>query len=151
MSSALAPPNGAKLWERQFWATGRTMCQSKTSVAANTPAGDAKHIVAIFSSNDAICLDPDGNLLWFRGLGRDYPNASDSLGMASSLLIAGGVAMAQVESQSDGFTVGLDLDTGVNRWKLERPHEPNWTSPILLSSGGSGTGTAPVPFRSCGD
>jgi outer membrane protein assembly factor BamB len=107
------------------------------SVAANTPASDGKRVVAIFSSNDAVCLDLDGNLLWFRGLGRDYPNASDSLGMASSPLIAGGVAVAQVESQSDGFTVGLDLETGVNRWKIERPHDPNWTSPTLLKSGGS--------------
>jgi len=129
--------NGAKLWERQFWATGRTVCQSKMSVAANTPAGDSKRIVAIFSSNDAVCLDLDGNLIWFRGLGRDYPNASDSLGMASSPVLAGGVAVADVESQSDGFIVGLDLDTGVNRWKIERPHKENWTSPTLLKSGGS--------------
>ena len=133
----LSASSGAKLWERQFWATGRTVCQSKTCVAANSPAADDKRIVAIFSSNDAVCLDHDGNLIWFRGLGRDYPNASDSLGMASSLLLAGGVAVAQIESDSDGFTVGLDLETGVNRWKLERPHEPNWTSPTLLKSGGT--------------
>jgi outer membrane protein assembly factor BamB len=133
----LSASNGARLWERQFWATGRTVCQSKTCVAANTPAADDKRIVAIFSSNDAVCLDHDGNLIWFRGLGRDYPNASDSLGMASSLLLAGGVAVAQIESDSDGFTVGLDLETGMNRWKLERPHEPNWTSPTLLKSGDS--------------
>lgn len=128
--------DSSKLWERQFWSTGRTVCQSKMSVAANTPAADDKRIVAIFSSNDTVCLDHDGNLLWFRGLGRDYPNAADSLGMASSLLIAGGVAVAQLESQSDGFTVGIDLETGVNRWKLERPHEENWTSPILIKNSG---------------
>src|SRR6185436_7297544 len=83
--------NGAKLWERQFWATGRTMCQPKMSVAAPTPASDGERIVAIFSSNDIVCLDLDGNLLWLRGLGRDYPNASNSVGMSSSLLLAGGV------------------------------------------------------------
>ncbi len=128
--------DGSKLWERQFWATGRTMCQPKTCVAAPTPAGDGKRIVAFFSSNDAVCLDLDGNLIWFRGLGRDYPNASNSVGMSSSLLIAGGVVVAQVESQSDGFAVGLDLDTGVNRWKIERPRKPNWTSPIMMKCGG---------------
>lgn len=133
----LSAVSGEKLWERQFSATGRTVCQSKMSVAANTPASDGKHLVVIFSSNDAAGFDLDGNLLWYRGLGRDYPNASDSLGMASSLLLAGGVAVTQVESESDGFVVGLDLETGVNRWKIERPHESNWTSPTLLKSGGT--------------
>jgi len=127
--------DGSKLWERQFWATGRTMCQPKTCVAAPTPASDGEHIVAIFSSNDAVCLDLDGNLLWFRGLGRDYPNASNSVGMSSSLVVVNGVVVAQVESESEGFTAGLDVLSGLNRWKLERPKKANWTSPVLLKSG----------------
>jgi outer membrane protein assembly factor BamB len=105
-------------------------------VAAPTPASDGKRIVAIFSSNDAVCLDLDGNLIWLRGLGRDYPNANNTLGMSSSLLIVGDVVVAQVESESEGYTTALDLDTGVNRWKIERPRKANWTSPILLKSGG---------------
>jgi outer membrane protein assembly factor BamB len=125
--------DGSKLWERRFWATGRTMCNRKTSVAAPTPASDGRRVVAIFSSNDIICVDLDGNLLWFRGLGRDYPNASNNLGMSSSLVLADGVVIAQVESESDAFVAGLDAETGVNRWKLERPRKPNWSSPVLLN------------------
>ncbi|HUR46624.1 MAG TPA: PQQ-binding-like beta-propeller repeat protein, partial [Candidatus Saccharimonadales bacterium] len=49
--------DGSRLWERQFWATGRTMCHDKTSVAAPTPASDGKSVVAIFSSSDVACLD----------------------------------------------------------------------------------------------
>lgn len=128
--------NGSKLWERQLWATGRTMCHKKTAVAAPTPASDGKHIVAIFSSNDIACFDLDGNLVWFRGIGRDYPNASNSLGMSSSLVIAEGVVVAQVESESDAFTVGLDLATGINRWKLERHKSANWTSPLKFKQAG---------------
>ena len=30
--------DGSLIWERQFWATGRTMTHQKTSVAAPTPA-----------------------------------------------------------------------------------------------------------------
>ncbi len=129
--------DGSKRWERQFWATGRTMCHEKTAVAAPTPASDGEHVVALFSSNDIVCLDLEGNLIWFRGLGRDYPNASNSLGMSSSLVIAGGVVVAQVESQSDAFTAGLDLGSGVNRWKLVRARGPNWTSPVVLKAAGA--------------
>lgn len=132
----LRASDGSRLWERQFWATGRSMCHEKIAVAAPTPACDGQHVVALFSSSDAVCLDLEGNLLWFRGLGRDYPRSGNSLGMASSLLILGGVALAQIESDSEAFTVGLDLETGANRWKLERPHKANWSSPIPISQEG---------------
>ena len=127
--------DGSKRWERQFWATGRTMAQEKTCVAAPSPASDGERIVAIFSSNDIACLDFDGNLIWFRGLGRDYPNASNSLGMSSSLLVVAGMVVAQVENDSESFTAGLDLRSGVNQWKLDRPRNANWTSPVVLKTG----------------
>ena len=60
--------NGEIEWERQFWATGRTICHEKTCVAAPTPVSDGKNIYALYSSNDLICLDLDGNLKWIRGL-----------------------------------------------------------------------------------
>ena len=126
--------DGSKRWERQFWATGRTMSHPTTSVAAPTPASDGKRIFAIFSSNDLVCLDLEGNLVWLRGLTVDYPNASNSLGMSSSLAVADGVLVAMVENDSESFTAGIDAQTGVNRWKLDRPKMANWTSPSLIRS-----------------
>ncbi|HXI50426.1 MAG TPA: PQQ-binding-like beta-propeller repeat protein [Candidatus Saccharimonadales bacterium] len=131
--------DGTKRWERQFWATGRTMSHEKTCVAAPTPASDGERLFAIFSSNDLICLDFDGNLLWLRGLMRDYPNASNSLGMASSLAVAEGVVIAMLENDSESFTAGLDRLTGVNKWKLSRPKMANWTSPVVLKNPGQPT------------
>lgn len=124
---------GKSLWERQFWATGRTMCHPKMSVASSTPASDGKRVYAMFSTNDVICLDLDGNLQWLRGLTHDYPNASNSLGMASSPLIVGDTLVVQVENDSESFAIGLDSSTGENRWKIDRPILANWTSPSLLS------------------
>lgn len=130
--------DGKKLWERQFWATGRTMTQSKTCVAAPSPATDGRRIFALFSSNDLFCVDLDGNLLWLRGLTRDYPNASNSLGMASSLLVVGDTVIAQIENDSDSFAAGLDAATGVNRWRIERPKSANWVTPVLAGELGAG-------------
>ncbi len=131
--------DGKPRWERQFWATGRTMCHDVTSVAAPTPASDGEKVFALFSSNDLVCLDLDGNLIWLRGLTLDYPNASNSLGMSSSLTVAEGVLVAMVENDSESFTAGLDAKTGVNRWKLDRPKMANWTSPSLLRAPGGPT------------
>jgi outer membrane protein assembly factor BamB len=96
-------------------------------------------VYAIFSSNDCVALDLDGNLLWYRGLGKDYPNASNSLGMSSSLVFADGVLVAQVENDSESFTAGLDAATGRNRWKLERPKRANWTSPSVMRDSNGAT------------
>ena len=123
---------GTKLWERQFWATGRTLCHPKMCNATPTPASDGKRVFAFFSSNDVVCLDLDGNLQWFRGMTHDYPNASNSLGMASSPVVADDTLIVPVENLSESFTAGLDVATGLNRWKLDRPLLDNWTSPAVL-------------------
>ncbi|MDF1659016.1 MAG: PQQ-binding-like beta-propeller repeat protein [Verrucomicrobiales bacterium] len=127
--------SGEPIWERRFWATGRTMAHKKTNVAAPTPASDGERVYALYSSNDLICVDLEGNLIWLRGLTLDYPNASNSLGMASSPIIAGDTLVAQIENDSESFAAGFDLLTGENKWKLDRPKAANWTSPTVLKVG----------------
>jgi outer membrane protein assembly factor BamB len=138
------------LWERVLQATGRTMCHEKTAVAAPTMASDGQRVFALYSSNDLFAFDLEGNLLWLRGLTLDYPNASNSLGMASSPLVVGGVLVVPSENDSESFTAGIDVRTGRNLWKLERPKMANWTSPIafrgtaLLQSGNGLTAVDPT-------
>ena len=120
--------DGSVIWQRRFWAMGSTMCHKKTSIAAPTPVTDGRFLFALFSSNDLFCLDLDGNLRWLRGLTVDYPNARNSLGMASSLLLAGGLLVAQIENDSESFTTGLSLTGGMNQWRIQRPKSANWTT-----------------------
>ena len=124
---------GSKLWERQFWATGRTMTHPKMCVATPTPASDGRHIFAFYSSNDLICLDLDGNLQWLRGLTHDFPNASNSLGMSSSPIVAGEALIVQVENDAESFATGIDISTGKSFWKKTRPKRANWSSPTVLT------------------
>ena len=131
----LSAETGKILWDRQVWATGRTMCHPKTSVAAPTPCSDGERVYAIFSSSDVVCYDLDGNLQWLRGIGWDYPNVSNSLGMSSSLLVTGGTVIVPVENDSESYSLGLDAATGATRWKLDRPKAANWTSPVILAPG----------------
>jgi outer membrane protein assembly factor BamB len=130
--------SGVQKWKRTFWATGRTMCHEKTCVAAPTPVSDGNHVVTLYSSNDLICLDLEGNLKWLRGLTVDYPNVSNSLGMASSPVVVDGVLVIQVENDSQSLALGIRMEDGRNLWSLDRPKGANWTSPIPLEQ-------APVP------
>ncbi|MEQ8788452.1 MAG: PQQ-binding-like beta-propeller repeat protein [Pirellulaceae bacterium] len=124
--------SGDALWQRQFWATGRTYTHPSSSVAAPTPASDGERIFAFFSSNDLICLDLDGNLLWYRGLAYDYPKAGNDIGMASSPVVIDETVVVQIENQGDSFAAGLDAATGETRWRLERDKSANWVSPTVL-------------------
>ncbi len=126
-----AAADGAVIWERVMKATGRTMAHNKTSVAAPTMCGDSEKVFALFSSNDLFAFDHSGNLLWLRGLTFDYANASNSLGMASSPVLAGDTLVVQSENDSESIALGLDAATGVNRWKKERPKAANWTSAVV--------------------
>jgi outer membrane protein assembly factor BamB len=124
--------DGSRRWERAMRATGRTMSHSKTCVAANTPCSDGERVFALFSSNDLFAFDLDGNLLWLRGLTFDYPNASNSLGMSQSPVVIGKTLVVQSENDAESFAAGLDVTTGMNKWRLERPKAANWTSATLL-------------------
>lgn len=123
--------DGSKLWERQFTATGRTALHPKSSVASSTPASDGQRIFALYSSNDLVCLDLDGNLQWFRGLTYDHPNASNSLGMASSPVVVGSTLVTQIENDSESLATGIDVATGVSRWTSNRPKRANWSSALV--------------------
>ncbi len=124
--------SGKSRWERQFWATGRSFCHPTSAVAAPTPASDGVSIYALFSSNDLVCLDLDGNLRWLRGLSYDHPTAGNDLGMASSPIVVGKTVVVQIESQGESFVAGIDTGTGRTRWRLDRPHVSNWVSPTVL-------------------
>ena len=123
---------GRELWRRGFWATGPTASHPKTCMAAPTPAADEKRVVALFATNDLVCLDHDGNPLWIRSLYGENPGATDGRGLASSPVIAGETVVVHVETQNVSFAAGIDLDSGANRWRAERPREISWASPIVL-------------------
>lgn len=124
--------SGEPKWERQFWATGRTLSHPTSANAAPTPASDGRLIFAFYSSNDMACLDLDGNLKWFRGLAYDFPRAGNDVGMASSPVVVGDTVVAQVECQGDSFATGIDKYTGESRWRIDRPRKASWSSPTVM-------------------
>jgi outer membrane protein assembly factor BamB len=123
---------GKVRWKRSFWATGRTMCHPLTSMAAPTPASDGKRIFAFFASNDLFCLDLQGNVLWMRGLGLEFPYAIDDRGLASSPVVVSGSVVVQIECQGESFAAALDAESGATRWRLDLSKTTNWASPLIV-------------------
>jgi outer membrane protein assembly factor BamB len=126
--------DGKKLWERSFWATGPALSHPKSCMAAPTPVTDGRLVLALFATNDLVCLDVDGAVRWIRSLYQEFPGASDGRGFATSPVIVDGVLIVQGDNQNNSFALGIDLETGTNRWKLARPKDISWTTPIPLQS-----------------
>jgi outer membrane protein assembly factor BamB len=133
----ISAASGKPLWQRDFWATGRTQCHESSAVAAPTPASDGKYLFAFYASNDLACLDLEGNLIWFRGLAYDYPDAGNDVGMSSSPVVSGDCVIVQIENQGDSFVAALDRATGETRWRIERPPVRGaWCSPAIVPAYG---------------
>jgi outer membrane protein assembly factor BamB len=123
---------GEKLWYRKFSATGRTVCNEFMCMATPQPCSDGERIYAYYSCNDVVCYDLDGNLVWYRGLGLDYPNVSSSLGMSSSPVVVDGTLVLQLDTDAESFVAGLNALTGETRWKLDQGKSAIWASPALF-------------------
>ena len=124
--------DGKPLWERRIWATGHLNHSSFGGIAGPTPCSDGRRVFALFSSNDLICFDLDGNLQWLRGLALEERMIRNDVGMASSPLVVGETLIVQLECPGSSFVLGLDAETGENRWRLPRESGSNWVSPTLL-------------------
>jgi outer membrane protein assembly factor BamB len=131
-----AVADGKKLWERQFASTGQTMCHPKTCMAAPTPAADGKRVVALFATGDLAAFNPNGDLLWYRSLERDYPDITNQVGMAASPVLYKDVLLLPMENAGDSFAAGLDADTGKTLWRAPRSRDIDWVTPLVMEANG---------------
>jgi outer membrane protein assembly factor BamB len=124
--------SGEQVWERQLWATGSTQCNEKTCPAAPTPVTDGERVVALFGTFDLVAFNRIGTILWYRSLGRDYPDVSNQVGFATSPILWKDWVFLALETESEAFLLAIDKHTGQNRWKVPRPRTLNWTTPLVL-------------------
>ena len=131
--TSVASETGKRLWQQVFVARGRPFSHPTSSNAAPTPTSDGARIYAFYSSNDLVCLDLKGELLWYRSLATEFPKAGNDTGMSSSPLVVDGVVVVQIECQGDSFAAGVDGLSGELLWRVDRPRKANWASPTPLT------------------
>lgn len=102
-----------------------------TGLAASTMTTDGKYVFAIFATGDVICLDMKGKKIWAKNLG--VPE--NHYGHSSSLLIHKDILFIQYDDRNSGKLIGLDTQTGDEKFKTLRKSAVSWTSPILIERG----------------
>lgn len=127
---------GARLWHRQLAATGSTNCHPTTCMAAPTPAADASGVYALFATGDLAAFDSAGNLRWYRSLVGEFPTITNQVGMASSPVLAGGKLVVPMDNAGESFLMAVDPATGKTAWRVDRPRDSNWTTPVVRFADG---------------
>jgi outer membrane protein assembly factor BamB len=52
--------------------------------------------------------------------------------MSASPVLWNDVLVLPMDNLGDSFVAGIDVHAGQNRWKVARPHDHNWASPLLV-------------------
>jgi len=104
------------------------------SLASNSPVADGELVFAFFGSRGLYCLDTSGKLLWQKHLGEMH--SKHGHGEGSSPALYGDTLVVNFDQERDSFVVALDKRSGKERWKIPRPEDTSWATPIIVEHGG---------------
>jgi outer membrane protein assembly factor BamB len=105
----------------------------QSSFAAPTMITDGKMVFAYFGAEGLYAYDLNGTLAWkvvekFKTLG---------LGAGTSPVLHGDLVIIQRDEDNgeDSVVVAYDRTTGKEAWKVKRPIQASWSTPVLVNAG----------------
>ncbi len=124
---------GKELWSDKYSAQGATGAASGHAGPRSSPAVAEGKVVTLGVSGTLSCLDAaGGKVLWRKD---DFPGTYPRFFIASSPLIANGLAIAQLGGAANGAVVAYDLASGDQKWKWTGDG-PAYASPVLMTMEG---------------
>jgi outer membrane protein assembly factor BamB len=104
------------------------------SLASASPVTDGELVIAFFGSYGLYCLDFAGKLIWKKDLGEMHTKHGH--GEGSSPALFGDTLIINWDHEEQSFLVALDKRTGKQRWRVARPEETSWATPIVVEHAG---------------
>jgi outer membrane protein assembly factor BamB len=102
--------------------------------AAPSPVTDGKLVYTYFGSEGVYCYDFKGRLLWKRSLGNI---GTIGMGVGTSPVIHENLLIILADQEFDeteSFMVALDRKTGREIWRVKRPVQASWATPVIVRS-----------------
>lgn len=127
--------SGEIVWEVVVHRGGMMKKNEKASLASSSVACDGELLFINFFNDGAVyttALTLDGKIQW-------QAKVSDYVlhqGYGSSPAIYGELVIVSADNKGGGAIVALDRGSGMERWRVDRPEEPNYPSPIILNVAG---------------
>jgi outer membrane protein assembly factor BamB len=104
------------------------------SLASPSPVTDGERLFAFFGSRGLYCLDFSGKVQWKKDLGEMHTKHGH--GEGSSPALHGDILIVNWDHEEQSFLVALDKRTGKQRWRVARPEDTSWATPIVVEHGG---------------
>lgn len=125
---------GELLWEKEINRGGFPKpIHSKNTHASSTAASDGERLFLVFFNHESLqaaALDLKGNELWKKNLGSFTPKRYE-FGYAPSPVIYGDLVIFTGEYDGDAFIVALERATGAERWRIKRPENVSYSTPVI--------------------
>ena len=109
--------SGKELWRREIRRERAQKLFRANDPASPTPAADESGVYVFFPDLGLISYTPEGKERWRHPLG-PFKNF---YGMAASPIVAGDLVVLVCDQQAGSFVIAVDRNTGLQRWKTERP------------------------------
>ena len=133
VTRCLTAADGKEVWQDKYESLGATGGAQGHSGPRCSPAVANGKVVTVGVRGMISCLDAaTGKQLWRRDDFRAWPMFFP----ASSPIISGGLAIAQLGGRENGAIVAYDLTSGEQKWKWSGP-SPAYASPVLMNVGGA--------------
>ncbi|MGZ2371539.1 outer membrane protein assembly factor BamB family protein [Ancylomarina sp. YFZ004] len=117
----------------------KTKRHTKGSHANPTCATNGKYVVAFFGSDGMYCYNLKGDLIWEKDFGKMnsgyYRAPKVEWGFASSPIIHENKVIVQCDFLGDSFIASIDIETGIEEWKVPRNDVPTWSTPNVCKEG----------------
>ncbi len=103
------------------------------SQASASPVTAGKHIWAFFGSRGLYCLNNKGKIIWELDLGTQQTR--NEFGEGASPVLHGEFLIVNWDHEGESFVVGLNKQTGEERWRVPRDEPTSWSTPLVVRDG----------------
>ena len=130
LTFALDRSSGKELWRRELQRLRTTDMYHDTDSSSATPATDGQNVYAFFQEVGVVSYDADGRERW-----RHDPGPFRNFyGVAASPVIVADTLVLVCDQVRGSFILGLDTETGEERWRSARPGRiESYATPVTWS------------------
>lgn len=127
---------GEQLWKTECGNEQQGKHQKATG-ANPSPVTDGERIYCYFKSDDLVCLDLEGKILWKLNVGSNHNSQTLWWDLGTSPVLAGDSIIVAMMQSGPSFLVSYDKMTGKENWRADRQMNVNsesnqaCTTPVL--------------------
>ena len=125
--------DGRVLWQYEY------NCPYNISYPAGPracPAVDGRRVYTLGAEGNLHCFDvATGKVVWARNFSQDFAAKTPLWGYAAAPLVDGDRLICLVGGAQE-TVIAFDKETGRERWRALPPHEPGYSTPVIIEAGG---------------